>query len=86
MLLLNDRHARAACPDLELVRSRGAEGIRGADENIVTFVLYPLRELANGGGLAYTVYSDDHQHVGFDRCIDSGFASHTVIFGMLQDV
>ena len=63
-----------------------AKSVGGTDEDVVAFVLDTLSELADGGGLADAVDTDDHQDVGLDRLVDGAFVGDTAFGRMVQDV
>ena len=52
---------RAVRPDLQLIRGRGAEGVRRAQQHAPALLLEAVRQLADGGRLADAVDADD-QH------------------------
>ena len=60
--VLDDRHARALAPDLELVDGSGAEGIGGSEQHGFALPFVIRRELADGRRLAGAVDADDEQH------------------------
>ena len=47
-------------PGLQLVDSRGAEGVRGAEDHLLTLFLIKVCQLSDAGRLPYPVYTD-HQ-------------------------
>ena len=55
----HDLHARAVCPNFELVRRRRAEGIRRAQQHALALLFVAVGELADARGLAHAVHADD---------------------------
>ena len=55
--------ARALAPDLELIDGGGAEGIAGRQRDFLALADHPMRQLADGRGLAGAVDADDQDHV-----------------------
>ena len=63
LVLLDYRHTHALAPNLELLYGRGAEGIGCAEHHRVARGLELGGEFADGGGLAYAVYTNYHDYV-----------------------
>jgi hypothetical protein len=61
-VLGDHRDAVAFAPDLQLLDRRRAEGIACGQHDLLAFALKLLRQLADGGGLARTVDTDDQDH------------------------
>src|SRR5205085_895714 len=84
LLLLYERDAGALGPDGELVGGGGAEGVGGADENVVALGLDALRELADGRGLADAVDADDHDDVRQNRDGHALFGGDALLLGLVE--
>ena len=61
--LLDDVHPGALRPDGELLHGRGAEGIGGADHDLLALGGQHGRELADGGGLPHPVHAHDEHDI-----------------------
>ena len=61
LLVLNDGHARALAPDLELVDGRRAEGVGRGEQDRLALALVVGGELADRRRLARAVDADDEQ-------------------------
>jgi hypothetical protein len=81
LFLLDKRDARSFSPDSELVGGGGAEGVGGADQNVVAFGLDALREFADGCRLAHSVDADDHHHVRRDVFRHARFGGDPLLGG-----
>ena len=69
-LLGDDGHPIALGPDLQLFARRGAKGIAGGEHDAAALGEQPVRQFADGGGLAGAVDADHQDHVGLDVGID----------------
>ena len=61
--LLDDVHPGALRPDGELLHGRGAEGIGGADHDLLALGRQHRRELADRSGLPHPVRAHDEHHI-----------------------
>ena len=66
-LVAHQIHLRTVCPDLQLVDGSCTEGICRCQQHLFALLAQVVGKLANGGGLAHPVYSDDQNHAGFGR-------------------
>ena len=64
-MLLDDLRTGALCPDGELLRGSGPEGVPRAEEDLLPLPLQTGPQLADGGGLSYSVDTDEEDHGGF---------------------
>src|SRR5690606_15822338 len=62
LLPLDDLDAEALAPDLELADGAGAEGVAGAEEDLLVLVAERLAELGDAGGLAGAVDAGDEDN------------------------
>ena len=68
--LRHDGHAVAGGPGLELLARRGAKGVAGRQHHAAPLGQQPVRELADGGGLAGAVDPHHQDDIGLDAGID----------------
>ena len=80
-LLGDDGHLVALGPDLQLLARRRAKGVAGGEHDAVAFGEQPVRQFADGGGLAGAVDSDHQNDVGLDVRVDG-----ERLFHGLQDI
>ena len=64
-LVAHQIHLRTVCPDLQLVDGSCTEGICRCQQHLFALLAQVVGKLADGGGLAHPVYSDDQNHAGF---------------------
>jgi hypothetical protein len=62
--LAEELGAEALGPDFELLAGGGAEGVGGAEDDALSFVLPAVGELGDGGGLAGAVDANQEDNVG----------------------
>lgn len=62
--MLDDGHAYAFAPDVELFDGGGTEGVGGSEVDFFAGLLEVVGELAYRGGLADAVDADYHDDVG----------------------
>lgn len=61
--LLDDGHAYALAPDIELLDGSSAECVGSTEIHLFAVLLELVCQLADGGGFAHTVYANNHYDV-----------------------
>ena len=67
-MLTDDGYIDALSPDIELLDSRGTEGIPCAEHHRVALLLELIGELTDGRGLPHAIDPDDHDDIRLLTC------------------
>ena len=64
LVLLDDIHPSPVGPDGQLLGGGGPEGIRGAEEDLLSLLSELMADLADGGSLTHPIHSNKQYHRG----------------------
>ena len=71
-MLAHNVGAASLCPDFQLIRRGGPEGVACNQQHLFASVHLLLGQLSDGGGLPHTVDTDDQHHAGMGGKVQLG--------------